>query len=571
VQGLAAGAGDTEPYGAVHVTRRVVGSGEKGPSLQAVAPLPASLTQLNLHFDLSAPGVYQKWSAAGDELPNEPGCPDAEGCYYTLNGLVERSTGTGDLPVQPYFIYDSRLSGTSQHGVLWKGGEYFEETGWKPVIGQLASNADPSTDHGAAPETIKQRSTSTRVVPGADPVECRPSDLELNSLVVDAGEVRKATGPGPYDPELYTIQRTYRTVDLEVFYFNDRIRPLDNCDRTEPELRPSQDPAFGGKYHRLDGSLLEWRVLARDASDVWRATAVVTDNTAVDGVGHWEPVELERAGTERSGEATWTVWTGSKVIGDSQATYVVQAVDRRGNVGWLTYQSADVPASGVPLDVADTVEVRAPSRITRVWPWIGVEGMAVYVQGVNLAVATAVRFGGVETPVLEQLSDTLIKVQVPAGALTGPVEAVTAAGVSASARDFQVLQGPSETPKVVVEYAVAHEGDGALHFEVGLSDLAPTGGVSVGYATLDGRARVASDYVATRGTLTIPPGLRHGTISVALLDDTVSERREMFSILLGRPANATLAHAEALALILDDDGAAQTARRFRPKRQGPNR
>ena len=95
----------------------------------ATGALPPYLVQLNLHFDLTAAGVYTKWSAVGDALPATPGCPDSDGCYYTLNGLVERSSGAGDLPVQPYLIYDSRLSGTSQHGVLWKGGTYDQESG----------------------------------------------------------------------------------------------------------------------------------------------------------------------------------------------------------------------------------------------------------------------------------------------------------------------------------------------------------------------------------------------------------------------------------------------------------
>ena len=100
--------------------------------------LPAYLTQLTLDFDFSAAGVYTKLRSSGEEETGE-GCGDPLGCYYRLNGLVERSTGSGDLPVQPYFIYDSRLSGTSQHGVLWMGGLYDEEHDWIPVFGELHS------------------------------------------------------------------------------------------------------------------------------------------------------------------------------------------------------------------------------------------------------------------------------------------------------------------------------------------------------------------------------------------------------------------------------------------------
>ena len=83
--------------------------------------LPQYLTQLSLRFDFTGPDVYRKLDSAGDEASGIPGCPDPDGCYYILNGLVERGTGETDLPIQPYFVYDSRLSGTSQHGALWLG------------------------------------------------------------------------------------------------------------------------------------------------------------------------------------------------------------------------------------------------------------------------------------------------------------------------------------------------------------------------------------------------------------------------------------------------------------------
>ena len=115
--------------------------------------------------------MYRKRNSEGDDSTTvpalaNPGCPDPNGCYYTLNGLSERSTGAGDIPIQPYFIYDSRLSGTSQHGVLWKGGVYQEESGWVPVIGELVSNGGDGSNHGSTGRWMVIRSTPLRVVPG---------------------------------------------------------------------------------------------------------------------------------------------------------------------------------------------------------------------------------------------------------------------------------------------------------------------------------------------------------------------------------------------------------------------
>jgi uncharacterized repeat protein (TIGR01451 family) len=45
------------------------------------------------------------------------------------------------------------------------------------------------------------------------------------------------------------------------------------------------------------------------------------------------------------------------VTGAATITYVIQAVDKRGNLTWLDYVSSQLPASGVPLGVPQTVDV----------------------------------------------------------------------------------------------------------------------------------------------------------------------------------------------------------------------
>src|SRR6185503_9993352 len=138
------------------------------------------------------------------------------------------------------------------------------------------------------------RNIAPRLVPGTDPLECRPSDLEVNSLVVDAGEAVKDEASDP----TYTIERHYLGVDLEVFYYNHRTSPLNNCDRQGPDLAPG----FGSAYHDSSGNIVSWAVDASDASGVWRVVVVVNDNQ-VDGSGHghWTPIELVNdAGTWRA-------------------------------------------------------------------------------------------------------------------------------------------------------------------------------------------------------------------------------------------------------------------------------
>jgi hypothetical protein len=317
-------------------------------SLQA---LPPYVTQLNLSFDFTAAGVYEKHDSTGTVLAAGNGCPDDNGCYYTLNGLVDRSTGSGDLPIQPYLVYDSRLAGTSQHGVLWKGGTYDQESGWKPIFAQLVSNGGDGSNHGSSPRTILIQPTAPRIVPGVPPADCRPSDLELNSLTVTTGEAVK-----PSNDNTYSIARRYRNIDLEVFYFNNRTTPANNCDRSGPSLG-------AGPYHQISGPSVSWAVPATDPAGVWRVVVVYNRNTVdQQGRGVWNAIDLTDNGSG-------TFAGSANVAGATQLTYVVQAVDNRGNVTWLEYVTSDLPSSGVPLGVPNALDVSlstiaAPSNVT---------------------------------------------------------------------------------------------------------------------------------------------------------------------------------------------------------------
>lgn len=79
--------------------------------------------------------------------------------------------------------------------------------------------------------------------------------------------------------------------------------------------------------------------------------------------------------------------------------------------------------------------------------------------------------------------------------------------------------------------------------------------VSVQFATVNGTALAGSDYIATSGTLTFAPGQSFGQINVQVLGDVVAEPHETFSVLLTNPTNATLADAEGVGTILNDDSA----------------
>jgi len=317
--------------------------------------LPPDLVLTELRVDLSAPGVYVKRDGATGEAFSEPGCEAAEhpeGCYYTLNGLAAGgSAGTGDLPLEPYLVYDSRLSSASQHGVLWLGGSFQVEDDWLPVFGEPVSNGGPGTP-SSAPQVI--------VVPPVDPRWpldpgdlCRRVDDEVNSVVVTAGEVAPGSDGTPWGRH-----RRYIDVDLEIFYLG--ANAVGDCDRDGPIFGT---PPIEGQYHRRLGSILEWQVpVEDDPAGVWRVVAVVDDSRfdPETGLGSWRAVELALE------DGAWRAQLN--LAGASEVRYVLQAVDRHGNVSW--YRTDEVRGgspTGIELRLPEVVQVdfeAAPTDLT---------------------------------------------------------------------------------------------------------------------------------------------------------------------------------------------------------------
>ena len=104
-------------------------------------------------------------------------------------------------------------------------------------------------------------------------------------------------------------------------------------------------------------------------------------------------------------------------------------------------------------------------------------------------------------------------------------------------------------PALSVADATAAEGDDATADFVVTLDPAATGTVTVDYATADGTATAPADYGATSGTLTFAPGETSKTVSVSIVDDSVEEDGETFTLTLDNAAGATLAGATATGTV----------------------
>ena len=113
-----------------------------------------------------------------------------------------------------------------------------------------------------------------------------------------------------------------------------------------------------------------------------------------------------------------------------------------------------------------------------------------------------------------------------------------------------------DDPVLTVAGGAAAEADGTLAFAVTVTGGGSARGtVTVDYATSDGTAMAGSDYTATSGTLTFPPGIGERTLAVPVLDDRVEEGDETVTLTLTGPVNAVIDGVMAVGTILNDDKA----------------
>ena len=116
--------------------------------------------------------------------------------------------------------------------------------------------------------------------------------------------------------------------------------------------------------------------------------------------------------------------------------------------------------------------------------------------------------------------------------------------------------GGGGLPFLVISDTTAAEGNAGttpFFFTLSLNQAAGDGGVSVNWATADGTATAGEDYVAASGTATIAAGATSVTISIDVIGDTTSEPDETFFVNLDGVAGATLADAQGVGTIVNDD------------------
>jgi hypothetical protein len=108
-----------------------------------------------------------------------------------------------------------------------------------------------------------------------------------------------------------------------------------------------------------------------------------------------------------------------------------------------------------------------------------------------------------------------------------------------------------------ITLAEGNAGTTNARFTVSLS-FPSTQTVEVDWAAVDGTATLAdSDFLAAGGHLTFPPGTVSLPVDVPVVGDLKFEPDETFVVNLTTPVNATIADAQGVGTILNDDGTPQ--------------
>ncbi len=134
---------------------------------------------------------------------------------------------------------------------------------------------------------------------------------------------------------------------------------------------------------------------------------------------------------------------------------------------------------------------------------------------------------------------------------------VTDSGVLTDTKDFTVTVTAQTLPTISINDVTLAEGNAgatAFNFTVSLNTASLCNTITVNYATANGTATTAdSDYALSSGILSFAPGETMKTVTVNVTGDTKFETNETFFVNLTSPTNATIADAQGLGTINNDD------------------
>jgi len=199
--------------------------------------------------------------------------------------------------------------------------------------------------------------------------------------------------------------------------------------------------------------------------------------------------------------------------------------------------------------------------ITTFTPGAGVTNTAVTINGSNFINPSAVRFNGVAASFTVNSTNQIVA-NVPNGATSGPITVTTDGGTATSASSFTVQGGPPTIQFSSSSYSV-NEFNGFIDVVVTRGGDS-SGAATVNYATSDtaglqscqianGIASERCDYATAVGTLRFAAGETSKSITIPVVNDTLGEGTENFTITLSGPTGAALGSPQVATVSISDN------------------
>jgi hypothetical protein len=188
-----------------------------------------------------------------------------------------------------------------------------------------------------------------------------------------------------------------------------------------------------------------------------------------------------------------------------------------------------------------TLEFEAPFEITNIW------GAEIVSQDGNRYTVRNLSYNG-----------TLAADGTVSFGFNGSGDSIEPTGYSLNGESIGT--SPS-IPTLSVDDVTVTEGDSgtvAAEFVVNLSEASDQE-VTVEYGTDNDTATAGSDYTAQSGTLTFAAGETSKIVSVPVIGDTTVESNETFRLNLSNPSNGTIADAQGVGTINNDDSSTPPA------------
>lgn len=259
---------------------------------------------------------------------------------------------------------------------------------------------------------------------------------------------------------------------------------------------------------------------------------------AIDGVGMGDPYSNPPSGYTDyaslgqymlSGTVQPTVQSPSLVL--SQTDNLVTS--ESGSTASFSVKLSEAPGADVTVSVASSNSAEgtvSPASLT--------------FTTTNWATAQSVTVTGVDDSVVDGPQAYVANLT---SSSTDPAYQGLSSSVSLTNLDNDLpILSLSPTSTTVVEGQVT-----SVSYTVNLSSANPAG-VTVNYATANGSATAGSDYTASSGTLSFAAAETSKTITINLLNDSLNEPDETFSLSLSAPTNATLASPSSVTTTLTD-------------------